>query len=67
MDYIAGALELIASYLIGNKNKLGFILNFMGCATWIYIAICHSIYGLLLVVVPAMFINVRNYIKWSKK
>ena len=67
MDWIAGAFELIGSWLIGSKKKVGFVFNFIGCSVWIYVAIHTKIYGLLLVVVPAIFINIRNYIKWCKK
>ena len=66
MDYVAGILELIGIYLVGNKSRLGFILNALGCATWVGIAINREIYGLLIVVVPAFFLNIRNYFKWMK-
>ena len=66
MDYIAGLLELLGSYLIGNKNKIGFLLNILGCILWIYVAIQTQIYGLLLVVIPAIVINSRNFIKWTR-
>ena len=67
MDIIAGCLELCGNWLIGNKNKWGFVLNFVGCVLWICVAIHFKIYGLLIVVIPALFINVRNFIKWIKK
>jgi len=66
MDYIAGFLELMASYLLGEKKKIGFLLNVVGAMLWIAIAIDYEIYGLLLVVVPAVVINFSNYFKWGK-
>lgn len=65
MDWIAAVFELSGAYIIGNKNKLGFILNIIGCSVWIYVSISTKVYGLLLVVVPAIVINIRNYIKWK--
>jgi rRNA processing protein Gar1 len=65
MDWIAGIFELLGSWSIGSKKKIGFVCNLIGCVLWVYVSVTYEIYGLLLVVVPALFINIRNYIKWS--
>ena len=67
MDWIAGTFELLGSWFIGNKHSFGFIFNVLGCIIWIYVAIHQEVYGLLIVVVPAILINIRNFIKWNKK
>ena len=67
LDWIAGAFELSGSYTVGNKKKIGFILNLVGCLIWIIVAFTSGVYGLLLVVVPALFVNIRNFIKWGNK
>ena len=67
MDWIAGFLELLGSWLVGSKKWFGFLCNLFGCAVWIYVAIASEVYGLLVVVIPAIFINIRNIIKWRKK
>ena len=68
MDFMAAILELTAAFMIGNKNKFGFILFFITGICWItYVITTKSTYGLLLVVIPALGINIRNYIKWSKE
>jgi len=68
MDWIAGICELFGLYIVGNKNKIGFILNILAGICWIsYVIVSHSTYGLLVVVVPAICINIRNFVKWSKK
>ena len=65
---IAGAFELGAIYLAGSKNKLGFISGLLCNILWItYVLSTGAAYGLLLVCVPALFLNVRGYIRWSKK
>jgi len=67
MDYIAGILELIALYVVGCKNKFGFVLNVVVGAFWIsHVCLSKGSYGLLIVVVPAIFINLFNYLKWKK-
>jgi len=67
VDWIAGACELLGGWLVGSKKKAGFISNFLGCSIWIYVALKSGVYGLLLVVVPALFVNARNYLRWRKE
>ena len=66
LDWIAGGFELAGSWVVGNKKAVGFLLNLVGCAIWVVVAVREEIYGLLLVVVPAMFVSVRNYKKWKE-
>jgi nicotinamide riboside transporter PnuC len=65
MDFIAGFFELFGLICIGQKSKFGFISNFIGSVVWVYIALTLPLYGLLLVVVPALFINSYNFYLWS--
>jgi len=68
MDFIAGILELTGLWIVGNKNRLGFIINIVCGLTWItYVITNQTTYGLLIVVIPALFINTRNFIKWTKE
>jgi len=68
LDIVAGAIELTGTWVVGNKNKWGYVINFICCILWItYVLTSKSTYGILFVVVPAMFINVRNFIKWHKE
>ena len=64
MDWIAGILELTGDWTIGNKRKVGFILKLLCNFAWIYVAVTTKVYGLLIVVVPAIFVNIRNFAKW---
>ena len=68
LDWIAGILELIGLYLVGNKNRLGFLLNLSCIFFWVlYVCINKTTYGILPVVLTASVINIRNYIKWKKE
>ena len=67
IDWIAAAFELSGDWLVGDKKKIGFILKLVSCTCWIVAALSYEMYGLLLVVVPALFINTRNFIKWIEK
>ena len=66
MDWIAGIAELVGIYTIGCMKRGGFLFNIVGCLLWITVCIDKQIYGLLLVVIPSIIINSRNYIKWRK-
>ena len=67
LDWIAGILELIGLWKVGDKNWKGFIFNICCGICWIlYVFISGNTYGLLVVVIPAILINIRNLIKWKK-
>lgn len=65
MDIFAGFLELFASYKIGEKKKICFVVQLLANLLWIGVAFTENVYGLLICVVPAMVLNVINYWKWS--
>lgn len=68
ISWFAGACELSGLWIIGFKNKWGFILNMLGGLCWIAVAVFGlPATGLLLVVVPALFINTHNFLKWRKQ
>ena len=66
LSFIAGLLELIAAYILGNKNKLGWLLDIVVDFIWIYLGFLYKeIIGIWVVCVPGLVISVRNYILWS--
>jgi len=66
MDWIAGICELAGLWVVGNRNRIGFCLNIAGAWAWItYVLTSQSTYGLLLVVIPALLINLRNFKSWA--
>lgn len=66
LDWFAGGFELLACWLVGSKRRIGFILNIICCITWIYIGVARGIPGIMLVAVPAIVINARNWWKWRQ-
>lgn len=66
IDFIAGGLDLAGIFTVGNKDRRGFLLHLIGNAAWVYVAMDLKVYGLLLVVLPAMVLNIRNFLKWKK-
>ena len=53
LSFIAGFLELIAAYILGNKNKLGWLLDIVVDFIWIYL-------GLSLIVFSGVYIFIRE-------
>lgn len=68
LSVIAGALELMSSYILGNKQKIGWILEIVVDLIWIYMGFIYKeIIGVWIVCVPDLFISIRNYLKWSQE
>lgn len=64
LDWVAGIIELAATYEIGNKNKVGFVLHSLACILWIIVAFSTGVHGLLVLMIPSLLVNTRNFIKW---
>jgi nicotinamide riboside transporter PnuC len=67
MDIVAGLLELTASWLVGNRNRKCFVFYICANLFWIYVALDKHIYGLLIICIPSIYINIRNSFKWKKE
>ena len=67
MDILAGILELIGIWKVGDKKKIAFVFYTFANLIWIYVAFHAHVYGLLLVVIPAIVMNIRNWLKWSRE
>jgi len=65
---IVGAFfELTAVFLLGKKFKFGFICNVIGNSCWIcYSLISGSAYGLLIVGLIGIILNIKGYMHWRK-
>jgi len=67
LSWILSANSLISLWLVGNKNKAGFILGLVNQALWVWYALMLKQYGLLVGVIAYTIINYRNLKKWSKE
>ena len=68
MDYLAGIFELLGLWTVGNKRRYGFIITITGLVCWLmYVILTNSTYGLMIIVIPAIVINFRNFIKWGRE
>ena len=65
-SYLLSIISLVTLWLIGNKNKAGFILGLLNQVLWIWYALMLKQYGLLVGVIAYAAIYIRNLIKLNK-
>ena len=65
-SYLLSIISLVTLWLIGNKNKAGFILGLLNQVLWVWYALMLKQYGLLVGVIAYAVIYIRNLIKWNK-
>jgi hypothetical protein len=54
-------------YLLGKKNRIGFISGIIAGTCWIsYSLISQSAYGLIIVCGLGLFLNTKGFINWTK-
>jgi len=66
MDWITGFLSILAIYLLGNKNRWGWVAQFINQFFWLYIVFHKELWGLLPVIIVITYLSIRNFIIWSK-
>lgn len=68
LDWLATGLSLLAVYLLGNKNKMGFISFSMANALWVFLgfSLMNSL-GIAIGNIIFLTMNIRGYISWNKK
>jgi len=67
LDWLAMASSLLAVYLIGNKNRIGFISYILANGLWIYLGIFRmQSFGISIGNMFFLIMNLRGYLKWKK-
>ena len=67
LSYIAALITCLGIYLVGKKNKYGFIVLCCNESLWAYIAITTpEVRGLLLIVGVAVVIHYKSFRKWCE-
>jgi len=65
-DIVGMVLIAISIYLIGEKNKLGFITSIIGNISWIIFSMLASSIPSLILNGLLIILNIRGYINWKK-
>lgn len=67
LDWLAMASSLFAVYLIGNKNRIGFISYILANALWIYLGVFKmQSFGISVGNIFFLMMNLRGFLKWKK-
>ena len=65
-DWIAPVLTFTALYLLGEKNRWGFVVGMVGCLCWIMMGVLVNSIPQIIANIIFFIINLRGWIKWSK-
>jgi len=66
MSYLAAIFEIAGAWMVGNKERWGFVVFMIGNVLWFMLGIKTGEYGLNLVSVVFLLINIRNFRKWRR-
>ena len=67
LDWLAMGLSLLAVYLLGNKNKYGFVSFSVANATWIFLGfVFMNSLGIGIGNIVFLVMNIRGFISWNK-
>lgn len=67
IDWVAMALSLYAVYLLGNKNKWGFVSFIISNALWIGVGFMMSSYAVSVGNFVFLLMNTLGLIKWTRE
>jgi hypothetical protein len=68
LDWLAMSLSLLAVYLLGNKNKYGFLSFLVANATWVFLGfVMMNSLGIGIGNIVFLIMNIRGYLSWDKK
>jgi hypothetical protein len=66
-DWAAMVLTLLAIYMLGDKQRLGFVVMMAGNVSWVVVGILAESLAMILANLVFGAMNVRGLIKWSRE
>jgi hypothetical protein len=68
LDWLAMALSLFSVYLLGNKNRVGFLVFAAANSTWIFLGLTWmTSLGIAVGNTIFLFMNIRGFVNWTRK
>lgn len=68
LDWVAMASSLFAVYLMGNKNRFGFLSYIIANALWIYLGVFKmQSLGITIGNIFFLIMNLRGFLKWKNQ
>jgi hypothetical protein len=65
IDWIAMFLTFSAIYLLGNRNRIGFVVMMLGNLLWCFIGFQAGSYAMIIANLGFFSMNVRGFVKWA--
>lgn len=66
VDWLATSCGLLGVYLLGSKNKLGFILFMLASLSWVTFGILTGSVAVIIGSSIFFFMHLRGFLKWSR-
>jgi hypothetical protein len=66
LSWIYSFIIIVSVYLIGDKNRWGWMVANIGALGFIYLYIKTGLYGGIALDVFLLFFNTRNFFKWTR-
>ena len=66
VDWLATACGLTGVYLLGNKNKLGFILFMVASLSWVTFGVLTGSVAVIIGSSIFFIMHLRGWVNWSK-
>ena len=66
LDWIGAALIGLNAYMVGKKNKWGWLVSVAGCLLFMYVGFKNHLYGMIALNTFIAIISIINFIKWHK-
>jgi nicotinamide riboside transporter PnuC len=66
VDWVATVCGLTGVYLIGSKNRLGFIVMMLASLSWLIVGFMIGSWALILGSMVFFSLHVRGFLKWRR-
>jgi hypothetical protein len=66
IDWFATACGLTAVFLLGSKNKLGFLVFMMASASWVTFGLIVGSWAVITGSTIFFFMHLRGFLKWRR-
>ena len=68
LDWLAMALSLLSVYLLGNKNRVGFLVFSASNSAWIFLGLTWmTSLGIAVGNTIFLFMNIRGFVNWGRQ
>jgi hypothetical protein len=65
ISWLVLIVNLYSYYLIGNRNKFGFVFGILGCILGISVFLMTSNVPLTLMYICFLILNIKGYLQWK--